>query len=145
MGALSPTSPGRCTTAERRLRALELRKAGRTFVQIGAELGISHQAANKLVKQALDDLAAAAHETAEDMRRLDLERLDAMHAGLWEAAANGKWLSVDRVLAIMERRAKLAGLDAPAKQQVLGDPDEPLTIVVRYEGLDGADGHADPT
>ena len=42
-------------------------------------------------------------------------RLDEIHAAIWENAINGDLRSVDRVLAIMKRRAKLYGLDVPRK------------------------------
>lgn len=57
----------------------------------------------------------------EEQKALDLARLDVLLAGLWPKAITGAGFSVDRVLAIMERRAKLLGMDAPT------------TINVRHE------------
>ena len=59
-----------------------------------------------------------AHVTAEldptadsDVIDLELQRLDAMMAGIWNDAVSGKAHAIDRVLKIMERRAKLLNLD----------------------------------
>jgi hypothetical protein len=54
-------------------------------------------------------------EPAEQARNLDLKRLDAMTLALWSQARQGNQGAVDRLLRIMERRAKLLGLDAPTK------------------------------
>jgi hypothetical protein len=47
------------------------------------------------------------------------------------AAIDLDYRAVDRVLPAMERRAKLLGLDAPAKSRVRGkaDPDPPWVVV----------------
>ena len=50
----SPTRPKMTVSAERRVQALELRKAGYTFPQIAAALEISTQAAYKHVVKALE-------------------------------------------------------------------------------------------
>ena len=42
-------------------------------------------------------------------------RLDRLHQAVWDAAINGDCYAIDRVLKLMERRAKLFGLDAPNK------------------------------
>ncbi|TCO47314.1 hypothetical protein [Actinocrispum wychmicini] len=100
--------------AERRGRALELRKAGASYEQIAQQCGYSHRAtAHRAVTQAL---ASVADELAADVRTLELSRLDSMLMGLWRAARDGDASAVDRVLKIMERRAKILGLDTPADQ-----------------------------
>ena len=58
-----PTSPQRIRAAERRRRAVELRGAGRTFKQIGEELGVSTQRAHALVHEAIR------HDAIADARR----------------------------------------------------------------------------
>jgi hypothetical protein len=77
--------------------------------------------------QAMRDVAAIlaeanAHnrEQAEEVRRLELLRLDEMAQAIWPqtVSANPDLFAVDRLLRIMERRARLLGLDAPAKQDI---------------------------
>jgi hypothetical protein len=51
---------------------------------------------------------------------------------LWPQVAKGNQGAVDRVLRIMERRAKLLGLDAPTKADVTSGG-QPLTFRVVYD------------
>lgn len=113
----------RAIAAERRVQALELRKAGLTYDQIAERIGISRSQAHGYVTKALNALDAKAAETAEQLRRLEVERIDKMLSGLWLRAVGTRDvpsdpLVVDRVVKLMERRARLLGLDAPAKAQV---------------------------
>jgi hypothetical protein len=96
----------------RELECLALRKAGATYDQIGDKVGITREGARLAVSRALADLSAATTEEAKEVRHLELERLDAMLLGLWQKASRGDPASVDRVLRIQERRARLLGLDA---------------------------------
>ena len=99
---------------EKQAEALRLRKAGKTFEQIAQALGYTNRGtAYQLVMQALK---ATIQEPADDLRKLEAERLDALLDALWPTAIAGKWLAVDRCLAIMDRRAKLLGLDAPQRR-----------------------------
>ena len=41
-----------------------------------------------------------------------------MHEAIWEAALDGDLRAIDRVLRIMEHRAKLLGLEAPRRTGV---------------------------
>ena len=111
-------SPRLIEAAEKRARALELRKAGATYDQIAQQVGYAERgSAYRAVQTALQ---AITQEPAQEVRQLEVERLDAMLLGLWPAARKGKEGAVDRVLRIMERRAKLLGLDAPVKADVGG-------------------------
>lgn len=103
------------TTAERRQQAFEMRKKGLPYAEIGKALGISMQAAHRHVTTYLQALENKTQEDAREIIRLDMERLDDMLQGLYPDAINGNSAAVDRVLRIMERRAKLLGLDKPAK------------------------------
>lgn len=57
---------------------------------------------------------------AAELRAEEVSRLDAMLAGLWPDARRGHLGAVDRVLRLMERRARLLGLDAPEKKALGG-------------------------
>lgn len=109
----------RAAVPERRIKALELRKAGQSYRAIGRALGISYQQALRDVTHVLDDLNAQATDTAERYRRLEVERLDALLDPLWPSAIGGHLRAQEMVLRIMERRAKLLGLDAPLQHEVL--------------------------
>jgi len=116
---------------DRKLKALELRKAGYDYRRIGETLGCS-------VTQAHRDVAAALkltlQEPADDVRALEVERLDNMLRALWRDVSAGNHGAIDRALRVMERRAKLLGLDAPTRTETTGANGEPVRtdIVIRY-------------
>lgn len=101
--------------AERRARALQLRKEGANFDQIAEELGMSRSAAHKTVQRAIAELATLAETEVAELRALESARLDELHQAVWPQAVAGDLPALDRVIRIMERRARLLGLDAPAK------------------------------
>ncbi len=112
---------------ERTLQALELRKAGMAYNVIADKLGYrSKQAAWQAVHNALKKTL---QEPADEVRALELERLDALYKAMYPQALKGNLGAVDRCLKISERRAKLLGLDAPVKSDVSGD----LRVVVVYD------------
>jgi len=115
--------------AERERDALELRKTGMTYEQIAKKLEMSSTGAYKCVSRALERLEAETGEKANEVRKLELERLDVMLAGVWKKAQAGNVYAVDRVLRIQERRSKYLGLDAQEESQVLAPP------VINFVGL----------
>jgi len=88
---------------------------GMSYSQIATELGYSDAAgAQYAVIAAIDKVM---REPVEKVVDLELQRLDGMlQAVLPRALANPPDLgAVDRVLALMSRRARFLGLDAPVK------------------------------
>ena len=59
------------------------------------------------------ELARTLQEPADDVRRLEIERLNDLYRAMAPKALSGDTWSVDRCLAIMARRAALLGLDMP--------------------------------
>ena len=72
-----------------------------------------------MVKRALRE---AVREPAEELRTLELERLDSLYATVTAIIETGSpkdvLNAIDRALRIMERRSKLLGLDAPVRQDL---------------------------
>jgi hypothetical protein len=101
--------------AERRDTALSLRKAGRSYAYIAKELGISRSGAYQTVQAALEEIRQHYRETAHEVISLELERLDEMTRALESKVGYGDATSIAAALRVMERRAKLLGLDAPQK------------------------------
>jgi len=99
--------------AERRVRALELRKAGAPYRQIARELGVDTHTAWADVAAELAGLRETTVTEATELRALELERLDAMNAGLWPQIRTGSPPAVTAGVRICERRSRLLGLDAP--------------------------------
>lgn len=129
IGARSRTTQRAIAQTERIGRALELRKQGLTFEKIAEKCGYADKrSAQRAVMSAIQ---AITREPAEGVRELELARLDEMLAMLWPKMLKGDQWAVDRILAIMERRSRFLGLDAP--------PDATLTaevLVRRYVGVD---------
>lgn len=103
---------------ERRQQALDYRKAGYSYRDIGARLEVSHEQARRDVEAALAALVEDTKDSAEQLRQLELERLDMLTKALEPMAAVGNPGAVNSFLRVMERRAKLLGLDAPVKQDI---------------------------
>lgn len=107
---------------DKRLRALEMRRAGHDYRSIAAALEYKDPgAAYKAVTAALK---ATLQEPADEVRRLELERVDKLTLALWPLAELGDFDALDRVLKLMKRRADLLGLDAPKKVEDVTPPVE---------------------
>lgn len=116
------------TAYERHMEALRLRILGEPYDAIAQQLGFaSRSGAHRAVMSAL---AKTLREPAEELRTLELERLDTLMRPLMERAKEGSQTAVDRILRIMERRAKLLGLDAPEKREITGADGVPLVIAI---------------
>jgi Homeodomain-like domain-containing protein len=118
--------------AERRQKALDLRMAGARYRQIGAQLGVSYQTAYRDVQAALGELAPLQASKAEKLRELEVERCDKLTLALWPKARNGDEKAVRTIVAVMDRRAKLLGLDAPTKLEHGGSDGAPLSFTLNF-------------
>jgi hypothetical protein len=106
----------RALATERQQRALELHKAGVGYQAIADRLGYAGPSgAYKAVEAALQKTL---QQPADELRELELERLDTLHRTLWPKAITGNLRATDRVLALMKRRSQLLGLDAPRRVPV---------------------------
>ena len=111
-----------------RNQAIELRRHGYTLKRIGQVLGVSTQTAANYVNYCLRELVELTAAATEEYRALELARLDALQAPIWDQAISGNLWAVDRCLAIMERRSKLLGLDKPVKHILAGDRNNPVQV-----------------
>ena len=116
--------------AERRQKSLDLRIAGARYRQIGAQLGVSYQTAYRDVQTALGELATLQAGKAEHLRELEVERCDKLQMALWPKARSGDEKAARTVIAVMDRRAKLLGLDAPTKLEHGGADGQPLVFTL---------------
>lgn len=94
--------------AERRRRAVELVLRGMTYQQVAHELGYANRGTvHRIVATALREREA---ESIDDLRVLELDRLDALQSTYWFQATGGDIRAAMVVLKIMDRRARLLGL-----------------------------------
>lgn len=130
--------------AERWAAAVRLRASGMGYADIARQLGYANAGgAHDAVRDGLRMSLRSAG--SEDLRAIEAERLDRMQKGVWKRATsshqvldkNGVAVEVGPdpeaiavLLKIMDRRAKLLGLDAPVKLQHSGNPDNPVVVKV---------------
>lgn len=98
----------RIQRATRRAEAFALRRNGVSTAAIAQHLGVHPRTVSTWIRDAIQAIPA---EEADAIRTLELERLDAIMAPQMRLALAGDGFAVDRVLRIMERRARLLGLD----------------------------------
>lgn len=122
-----PAAPQKVNIKDRKIMAMDLRKKGYSYRRIAEEirrlaiedpeLGLSPKyneaAAYFDVMSELKKLNAKVAEAADETRRLELERLDAMWTAHYEAAVNGDVSHLHAAIKIMAQRAALLGLNAP--------------------------------
>ena len=148
------TTPRIIARAKKTAEAIELRKSGATYAMIGAHFKISAQAAWDIVDVGLKAIRT---EPAEQLKALELERIDHMLTSIWANATaappDGSPAQLDRTtlesivaaqaatIRLMERRAKLVGLDAPVSQtftgtlkQISAEPMTPEEWAAKHSG-----------
>jgi hypothetical protein len=96
---------------ERRIMALNMRRAGASYREIATTLRCGLKTAERDVRHALAALAAEQRAGAEALRALEAARLDALQVAFWRKAVAGDVEAAKVVLRIFERRARLLGLD----------------------------------
>lgn len=119
------------TMEQRKASALDLLAQGQTYEQIAHALGYRSKAsAYNLVRQALDEHVKQNVEAVQEVRGRELLQLQALEQKLLPTVltadlttTNGRDLfpileTVDRIVKIKERRAKMLGLDDQADMQV---------------------------
>ena len=111
--------------AERDLRIFNLKKSGLSNVEIGKRFNMSAAAVAAASRRVLGRLNSEAFLSYPEVLRLELERLDEMQKSLWpltqfrrETLDDGTEIMVEpdqnavrTVLGIMDRRAKLLGMN----------------------------------
>lgn len=100
---------------DREIKVLELRRAGLTWQKIALETGYAdptgaYAAYKRAVKRVLK-------EPVQEVLDQELDRLDRLQVAVWPRAMKGDDRAINTILRLMERRAKLLGLDAAQKVQ----------------------------
>ncbi|ORX01317.1 hypothetical protein [Mycolicibacillus trivialis] len=101
---------------ERALKALALRREGLPYRVIAERLEWGDESSARYAVARLLDRTEA--EEVAEMRYIEGERLDELQRTHWAAALAGDLDAGKMVLKVMERRARLFGLDAPSKVAV---------------------------
>jgi hypothetical protein len=129
---------------DKEAECVRLRRAGLTLDEIAIRVGYSSPASVHYALKRINERIS--REDVEEIRNLESERLDLLQAANWNNAMQGDVPAGALVLRVMERRAKLLGLDMPIRvqQEVTvwnGDGDldgEIQSLISRLAGLDGS-------
>jgi hypothetical protein len=112
--------------AERDLRIFKMRQAGVAANEIARRFGVSTSAVNTAIRRQLEKLNREALMAYPEVLRLELERLDSLQQAIWPLTQHRKVTlddgsemtvepdlrAVQQVLSVMDRRAKLLGMEA---------------------------------
>jgi hypothetical protein len=116
--------------ALRAVQALQLRLVGASYRHIGRTLAVSVRTAYYDVHDALATVDTVKRTQAERLLEIELERLDHLTMALRRGVAAGDPRAVLAAVRVMERRAKLLGLDAATKTTIGGTTDAPVTFTL---------------
>jgi len=119
----------RAEVAERRQKAIALRLAGMDWQTIAGRLGYADRgSACKDVARALEANLAEQSQAADTLREVESLRLDRLQAAAWPAAVKGDLKAIETVLKVIDRRARLHGLDHPVRTEITGADGGPLAF-----------------
>jgi len=104
--------------AQRRHLVATMRLAHLTQQEIADRLGVSVGTINADLKAVREEWAERRRETYDDLVAEELAKLDRLERALLPLALQGQGPASDRVLSIMDRRARLLGLDRPTRHEV---------------------------
>ena len=98
---------------DREIKVLELRRAGLTWQRIAEETGYAdHTGAYAAYKRAIK---RTMQQPADELREQEIDRIDRLQLAAWPQAMKGDTKAILTIVRLMERRAKLLGLDMPIK------------------------------
>lgn len=109
---------------EREVKALQAYLAGMTFENVAKAAGYADRAvAYRAVKRAVARRRAERDDLADEAGTVMLERLDMLYRAHIAAALDrnnpDQYKATDRVLAVMDRLARLQGLSEPVQTEVV--------------------------
>jgi transposase-like protein len=137
--------------AERDLRIFKMRQAGVSVSEIARRFGVTVSACNTAIQRQLQKLNKEALMAYPEVLRMELERLDALQQAAWpmtqhrkvtlddgtEITADPDLKAIQQVLMIMDRRAKLLGMEQTTISLTVDTSES-----VQRATLAGADGAA---
>ena len=128
----------KAATAHQRIRnreqaeiVLDLRRSGASYVEISRALAsrnppviLSAPRCYMIVKALLAEMNDRLADQVDEIRAIEFQRLDAILLSLWKSRSDPR--TADTILRIVERRAKMAGIDAPIRTETSGPNGGPV-------------------
>lgn len=110
---------------ERDSRIFKMRQAGMSVSEIGRRFGVSTRVVSAAINRTLEKLNRETQMAYPEVLRMELERLDGLQAAIWPLTQHRKVTlddgtevqvepdlkAIQQVLGVMDRRAKLLGMD----------------------------------
>ncbi len=126
--AVSGRHRNKALATARKTRAIELKLQGLTYQQVADELGYANRGTvYRLIRHTQ---AERLSEVAEEYRRLELERLDALQDVLWPKAMAGDLDATEQVRKLIEARCRLLGFMSSRKRAETACK-QPQTVVLQ--------------
>lgn len=136
-----PTRAGRAHAAAKEAaheaaqwQALDLRIKGLSYRRIAETMLVSTPTAFRYVQSAQASLREAIREKAEELRDLELARLDALTETYHPRAVEGDMAAAALCIKVSESRRKLLGIDAPTEQRVEVTTAQPPALIIETSG-----------
>jgi hypothetical protein len=105
---------------DRRQQAVQMRLAGYSPEEIAEQLGyVNPKAASDDIYNAIVGTMTLSDRQIEVLREIESRRMDMMLKALMPGIERGNNRSIEVAIRILERRAKMYGLDSPTQLQVL--------------------------
>lgn len=102
------SATNRLNAAERSKQALKLRLMRHSYDTIAKQLGYSNKSAAR--KAVMREIEKVPREAAKELRSQELETLDMAQRALMPSVLAGHLGAMDRLVKLMEQRAKLTGI-----------------------------------
>lgn len=120
----------RTVAAQRRVRAVQLASLGYTYESIAKEVGYGNR--GTAYRAVRDELERCSVEAVDTLRRVELDRLEALQRAVWDRAMRGDVAAVNAAVRIIESQIRLLGLDQPESKR---DAENASTVVISPEEL----------
>jgi hypothetical protein len=126
------------------MQALQMRLAGASIRQIQSAVGFrTIRGCHETIRRMLDEHVI---RPTQELRALEVQRLDALLLAVWPMAMGRRAqrdqpavlpdpTMIDRALKILERRARLLGLDMPVQHELSGPNGAPLDFSAALAAL----------
>jgi predicted transcriptional regulator len=101
-----------------RKKCFDLRLAGYSYQEMADELGVTAQCAHHHVTETLRISREQTAEITDQVRDLELKRIDLMLKALHARANRGDEKAIETTIKLMARRTAYLGLDAATKQEL---------------------------
>jgi hypothetical protein len=134
--------------AERDTRIFKMRQAGVAITEIARRFNMTSSSVNSAIKRQLEKLNREAMMAYPEVLRLELERLDSLQQSIWPMTQHRRVVTEDgseinvepdmkaiqQVLSIMDRRARLLGMEQNNINVQLDVNSQPIMVRATLEG-----------